>query len=191
VLARRSLLTMLALALLVPACTEEESPGDGSQTPTQTQPPSESPTATDTATSSPTPEPAPVLEDGRHYVFIKTIKTGTDPKVIRFDLAAFLTGDEANEAAVEDGVIEPGDSVPNDYYVVNDNPMLRKLPLADDVKVLIVNWDSCCDSIVGELDEVAEAFKTGATEGLYRSISGFWITVKGGIVTKLEEQFVP
>lgn len=47
------------------------------------------------------------------------------------DYAQWLTGEEANRAAIEDGVIEEGDTVPNDYYVRNQNPQLRTLPLAD------------------------------------------------------------
>ena len=39
-----------------------------------------------------------------------------------FDLAYFLTGDAANQAAAEHGDETP---VPNDYYIVNDNPSLR------------------------------------------------------------------
>jgi hypothetical protein len=51
------------------------------------------------------------------------------------DYAQWLTGDEANQAAIEDGEIPEGDTVPNDYYIRNQNPQLRTLPLAGDVSV--------------------------------------------------------
>lgn len=188
---RRLLPAALVLVFLVAACTQQ-TPADGSSpSPDETTTPTTAPSPEETSTAEASPEPEPVLEDGRHIVFIVSIKTGTDPMRIRFDLAEMLTGEEANEAAVEDGVIAPGEPVPNDYYIRNENPKLRKLPIADAAKVKIVNWDDCCDSIAGDLDQVAEAFATGATDGLYRSISPFWITVKDGVVVKLEEQYLP
>ncbi len=43
-------------------------------------------------------------------------------RYIRIDYATMLTGDAANEAAIADGVIEPGETVDNDYYISNVNP---------------------------------------------------------------------
>jgi len=53
------------------------------------------------------------------------------------DYAQWLTGIEANQAAIEDGDIPEGDTVPNDYYIRNQNPQLRTLPLAGDVAVML------------------------------------------------------
>lgn len=53
------------------------------------------------------------------------------------DYAQWLTGDEANQAAIEDGEIPEGETVPNDYYIRNQNPQLRTLALADNVSVVL------------------------------------------------------
>lgn len=45
------------------------------------------------------------------------------------DYAQWLTGEEADRAAIEDGFIEEGESVPNGYYIRNQNTQLRTLPL--------------------------------------------------------------
>lgn len=49
------------------------------------------------------------------------------------DYAQWLTGDEADQAAIEDGEIAEGESVPNGYYIRNVNPQLRTLTMADGV----------------------------------------------------------
>jgi hypothetical protein len=52
------------------------------------------------------------------------------------DYAQWLTGEEAAQAAYEDGVIDSvEEGVPNDFYIRNANPLLRTLPLAPDVVV--------------------------------------------------------
>jgi spore germination protein GerM len=53
------------------------------------------------------------------------------------DYAQWLTGEEANRAAIEDGEIAEGDTVPNDYYIRNLNPQLRTLPVADGVTLFL------------------------------------------------------
>ena len=40
---------------------------------------------------------------------------------MRFDPALWLSGATANRAAIEDGVIRPGETVPNDYYIRNES----------------------------------------------------------------------
>jgi hypothetical protein len=54
-----------------------------------------------------------------------------------FDLAYFLTGDAANQAAAEHGDETP---VPNDYYIVNDNPLLRTTPISPSVEIDAIDW---------------------------------------------------
>ncbi len=56
---------------------------------------------------------------------------------IAADYAQWLTGEEANRAAVEDGEIAAGESLPNDYYIRNQNPQLRTLPVASDFAVML------------------------------------------------------
>ena len=40
---------------------------------------------------------------------------------MRFDPALWLSGQTANRAAIEDGAIPPGETVPNDYYIRNES----------------------------------------------------------------------
>lgn len=193
---RRFAVVLLALALLGVGCSKT---GDGSAGGS----PSASPTPVPTA-ESPTPSPAnspieppapssapsPELEDGRHFGYIQSVDITTVPYTMVFDLAYFLTGQEAIDAAKEHGDEYPP---PNDYYVVNDNPKLRTLPFGPEITITIVNWENCCDSIPGVLEPFVEAFqKKKPPLGNYRgTFSGYWLTVKGGEVVAIEEQYLP
>ena len=53
-------------------------------------------------------EPSP-LPDGRHFGYIQTIDVMSPSATLTVDTAEFLTGDEANRAAAEDGAIEEGE----------------------------------------------------------------------------------
>lgn len=136
--------------------------------------------------------PAPELEDGRHFGFVQSVDPAGASMV--FDLAYFLTGEEANQASEAHGGENP---VPNDYYIVNDNPRLRTLSLSPDLRVLLVDWDHCCDRFVRiDLEDFAAAIAAEdpvTIDGrlFYGSLSPFWLTVQGGLVTKIEEQYLP
>ena len=63
---------------------------------------------------------------------------------VEIDYVAMYTGDEAIEKALEDGsdvveMDEHGDYyIPNDYYIRNNNPVLRTFPLANDCEVYMI-----------------------------------------------------
>jgi hypothetical protein len=167
----------------------------GATGPTATGSPPTSPSTTVSATPSPSPSPAPEepeLEDGRHFGFIESVDV--DGLALEFDLAYFLTGEEANAAAEEHGDEVP---VPNDYYIVNDNPKLRTLGVAPNLEIVLYDWDRCCDeTIEGSLEGLAEAINGGepvTVDGhLYQGpLSPYWLTVEGGAVTRIEEQYLP
>jgi hypothetical protein len=139
----------------------------------------------------PPPTEDAALEDGRHFGYVRAVDV--ESHTIVFDLAIWLSGDEADRAYQEAG----GEGkVPNDYFVVNENPRLREVPLAEDVRLLLLNWNRCCDSFFdGDLDLFAEAIseQTDVTDGdvIYRGISSWWITVEDGTVVEIEEQYTP
>ena len=117
------------------------------------------------------------LEDGRHYGFWSTFEIGDTVAFGEFDLAYFLIGADAEAAAAE-----RGDEVNNDYYVVNDNPRLRTLIAKGDTEVLVL-------TNVGAPDLAPTNVADFAVDR--HPTSGFWVTITDGIVTKIEEQFVP
>ena len=137
------------------------------------------------------PTPAAALEDGRHFGYVRSVDV--DGGAIEFDLAYFLSGEEANQAYQAAGGTGP---VPNDHFVVNDNPMLRTFALAPDVRLRLLDWNHCCETFFdGDLALFAQAIgeQADVADGdlLYRGQSQWWITVENGVVTEIEEQYSP
>ena len=142
------------------------------------------------------PVPTPVqevpLEDGRHFGFVRSVDVSG--RTIEFDLAYWLSGEEANHAYQE----ATGDTgpAPNDHFVVNDNPKLRTLPLSPELRLRLLDWNHCCDTFFdGDLALFAQAIQTQGdiTDGdlIYRGQGQWWITVRDGVVTEIEEQYSP
>ena len=192
----RLIAPLLALALLVTACADEgegggptAASGPTSETGT-TGPTGGSPTPDDTPTESPTV--APELEDGRHFGYVRSVDPGAP--ALEFDLAEFYTGDEANEIAAERGDEVP---VPNDYYIVNDNPRLRTLALSAGLELELLDWNRCCDETFSPtLQEFADAIASGQPTEIgdhlmYGALSQYWLTVEDGVITRIEEQYLP
>jgi hypothetical protein len=139
----------------------------------------------------PAPFPGASLEDGRHFGYVRSVDA--DARTIEFDLAYFLSGEEANAAYQAAGGTGP---VPNDHFVVNDNPRLRTLPLAPDVRLRLLDWNHCCETFFdGDLVLFGQAIEEqgDVTDGdlTYRGQSQWWITVENGVVTEIEEQYSP
>jgi hypothetical protein len=132
-----------------------------------------------------------VLEDGRHFGFIRSVDVAG--RTIGFDLAIWLSGDEADRAWQDAG----GEGqVPNDYFVVNDNPLIRTLALSPDLRLRLIDWNHCCSTFFdGDLATFARAIETrrSVTDGglVYQGQSSWWLTVRGGLVTEIEEQYTP
>ena len=153
------------------------------------------PTGTTTPTGStgvPTGSLEPELEDGEHFGFVERVNA--EGKTMVFDLAYFLTGEEANEAAAERGLEVP---VPNDYFIVNDNPKLRTLALAPGLELALLDWNHCCDEFfAGDLTTFETAINTGEQvtvgDDVYLgALSQYWVTVEDGAVVRIEEQYLP
>jgi hypothetical protein len=182
---RIALAAAVALAVAATACTDDGPTGaSGTQTPAQTTSSGPSPDPTETSTESEPPAPPPVIEEGRHFVFVKR----TRGAMLTFDLAEFYSGDEANQIAEERGDEVP---VPNDVYIVNDNPKLRTVSVADDAAVDVYDWSRCCDEYTRVSFEDFASYVADPTDDFHGSSSPYWIRMRAGEIVKIEEQFLP
>jgi hypothetical protein len=196
VLAAALALSLLVVAGLFALRTDDQASSAGlvpsvPATTTSAKPalPAAVPNASESVSAAATPTLQ--LKDGRHFGYIESIDLETSPATLQFDLAYRLVGEEANQAAAERGYETP---VENDYFIVNDNPKLRTLPLSPDAEILLVDWNWCCDALVTVDPERFQAF-FGRPK--YSSLhprgefSQYWVTVVGGTVVKIEEQYRP
>ena len=156
-----------------------------SATPAETSEPSETPEPTETP--EPSGAPTPSLEDGRHFVYVKSASRSENGKTrVRFDLAYFYQGERAEREATE-----RGDEVVSGYYIVNDNPRLRTLPIADDADVAYIPSAQCCELQTGDVGAWVEAILETNPTDYAGTNAPWWFTVEGGEITRIEQQYLP
>ena len=174
------------LLAATPACASDETPApDGTPltAPTTTATASDSSTPAAEATSSASETAAAVLEDGRHPGHVVEV----DPAAgtVTVDVVQFLTGDAAASAAAEDGgEVQP----PNDYWIRNQNDLLRTLPVAGGARVVTTTLTAAESGDATEPVEV-DLQRLAELPGLEGAL--FWLTVTDGTVVDLEEQYLP
>jgi hypothetical protein len=101
---------------------------------------------------------------------------------VEFDLACWFSGSAAADAAAEDGSESPP---PNDYYVRNDSDQLRSVPVAAGTEVAQLTPTGGPDSTIVD-------YGTWAGEWSSRDYQpSLWLTITGGEVVSIIEQYVP
>ena len=181
-------LSIVAGALIALSDDDEPAQPPGptpSTSPTQTPEPTGSPEPTETP--EPSTSPSPSLGDGHHFVYVETATRTEDGETrVRFDLAYFYEGQRAEREAAE-----RGDEVVSGYYIVNDNPRLRVLPVGDDVEVEYIPSSQCCELQAGDIDAWVDAvLETNPTDYGGTNVP-WWFTVEGGQITRIEQQYLP
>lgn len=136
------------------------------------------------------PAPPTGLADGRHATYLHELDV--PGRTLTVDVIQFLTGQEAIDAYHAEFPEDP-DGPPNDYWIVNANPRLRTLPVSADARVRLVRLaeDGDADLDPGTWDELPEYLAHDRPEDDRLSWNPFWVRVAGGIVTHIEEQYVP
>jgi len=144
------------------------------------------PKATDNQPSA-APSASAVLADGRHAAYLTSLDVGK--KTLTFDKIDFLTGEAAKKEYIKQN---PGqtEGPDNDYLIVNNNPLLRTLPIADSATILIVDMTGGVESKKTTLAALPAYFAPDKGNK-YLWHDPFWLTVKAGQITKIEEQFLP
>ncbi|MDH3306885.1 MAG: hypothetical protein OEO77_05145 [Acidimicrobiia bacterium] len=127
--------------------------------------------------------------------------TEFDGSMVTTDYATFLTGDEATAAAREDGVIGADETVPNDFYIRNDNPTLRELPVSEQAPVVLQTCfldGPCVRQTAVTLEQwsglLAEQSAGGLPDGWQWYGGGalpYWLTLQDGVVVHVAEQYLP
>jgi hypothetical protein len=169
---------------------------NGGETAASATPTSAHPTRVESTRTSPTsrptssPEPSgDEVPDGRYFVQLADLQDLGGHRAIRYDLAYFYTDEEANQVAASRGDETP---VPNGVYIVNDNPKLRTAPLADGFGVRYIPEGSGSETVPAPQDRfLAWLGETEQTDFPPKDITYWWITVDGGEVTKIEQQYLP
>jgi len=126
------------------------------------------------------PAPRPVLADGRYDSYIRTVDSHRNRLVV--DLVQVFDGQAARDAAIADGMARD-EAQYLGVYVRNQNPRLRTLPLARDLRLDLRGGDC-------EAPRNHQLTKLAADA---RSMSGpihtyyFTLTVRAGAVHQVQE----
>jgi hypothetical protein len=124
--------------------------------------------------NAPIVDRVPVLADGRYDAYIRQVNTRGDYLVV--DLVQVVHDQAAVEAAIADGRSRDTAQYLS-TYVRNQNPRLRTLPLAGDLRVDLLG--SCEEPVSHQLNKLAADARTGSYY--------FTLTVAGGAVHRVQE----
>jgi hypothetical protein len=126
-----------------------------------------------------TDDAAPVLEDGDHPAYITKVDGANDRIVV--DVVQVFNDDEAVKAAIADGE-SPAEAKYLTGWVRNENPRLRTLPLAADLKVDLLGT---CEESGSDREAVLTRLADNAKrKGNYY----FMLTVSDGTVQQIQER---
>ncbi len=128
----------------------------------------------------PVPAPRPVLADGRYDSYIRAVDSGRNRLVV--DLVQVFEGQAAVDAAITDGMARDQAQVLY-VWVRNQNPRLRTLPLARDVRLDLLPGD-CIES---RNQQFAKLIKDSRAMSNSRPAYFFTLTVAGGVVHSIQE----
>lgn len=135
-----------------------------------------------------------VGETGRSHGYIRRFYQEQGRYFITVDYVQFLNGEAAvaaarrrNDAQVE---VQNGDtlfSVFDDYYIINDDPRQRTLPLSEQATLTL--WDRTPGIPLSQYQTTtAEALSKGAA--LFEH-APFVVVTQQGVVVSLTEQYIP
>jgi hypothetical protein len=108
---------------------------------------------------------------------------------LTFDLAYLLTDQAAIDAAAAHGDPPPEDG----YYLVNDNPLLRTVPISPDVTVRYIPTGALDQATLkpGTIDGWSAAVNGTAMTDYRDGDAGWWIVIQGGEITSIKQQYFP
>jgi len=172
----RTVLAAAALVLVSASCGGGGGAGESN-------PPEPTQSTTTTAASA-----------GEHFGYIRSVSAAGPATTLAFDEGEFLKGMEAQQAAEEDGVVEPGEAVPNDYYIRNPDKATKTYPIANDARITATRCSLCRNGKPGELGPFLASFmeRRQTYAQPYRGRYGlYWLTIEDGRVVAIDEQYVP
>lgn len=123
--------------------------------------------------------------------------TGIEEGVVSADYVQWLTEEEANIAARDDGAIPADETVPNPFYIRNDNPQIRQLTVSPSAPIVLqacFDPGPCVTTVGVPADQWSDLVGGGEPDDWTWYGGGslpYWLTVRGGEIVQVVEQYLP
>jgi hypothetical protein len=136
---------------------------------------------------------AATLVDGEHTGFIRAF---IDNNVaLSFDDAQWLTGKEAEDAAIEAGHCTEetrAECLPNPFFIKNASSKEERVPVDESVEVTLQTWkmEETGQITAREVDFAEFAALINDSSLHWRSLP-YRLTIANGVVTRIEEIYLP
>lgn len=140
-------------------------------------------------------------EDGVSLAFIKRFSRDNDLPAAEVDFVQWFDGGEAIEAAMEEtgcpreeityGPCAP--SLNNGFYIRNRNTTTQALPIMENLPVYLLthNEQGTFQLTESSLQELTNAFAPGGDDPLSYRPAPYRLLVQQGVVTTIEQVYVP
>ena len=133
----------------------------------------------------------PGLADGRHIGRILAVGSGATPPRLVFDLERYFVGRAARDAAIEDGVIKPGEPLPGNHYIRNSSPQWRILRVSSTALVTLHGYRGVPGPTTVSLSAFERILSSKAAADERVRHDPFWIRISGGQVVAIRQQPYP
>jgi len=131
----------------------------------------------------------------RTFGHISSLTRKDDLYEMRFDPAWFTSGVTANVAAAEDGVVAPGEPVPNDNYRIEEGHRLLTYLVPADAHVTVLTRQGDPANLGATpitVAELAQLVDGQRPVELFEPLdTGVWIRVNIDTVCALDQQYQP
>jgi hypothetical protein len=131
----------------------------------------------------------------RTFGHVRSLMRSAGRWVMRFDPEWFTSGLTANVAAAEDGVVQPGEPVPNDNYRIDEGHRLLTYLVAPSARVTVITRHGNPAQLGATPISVAQLAALVRGErpiDLFEPLdTGMWIRVRVDSVCAIDQQYQP
>ncbi len=137
------------------------------------------------------PVPGHGLPDGEAFYWVEGVSAGG----FIIDPAEFLTGEAAVAAATEDGVIAPGEDLPNDFYIRNSDESTSLVTSAPDASYSMLLFDTAgsISPTAVDYDQLVAILQGTGTDayGVYEGTFPADVILEDGVIVQIGQVYLP
>lgn len=120
------------------------------------------------------------------------VTLGETPGTLLFNEVTILYGAEADAAAISDGVIAEGSTLPSGFYIFDEDPLaITEIPLV--AEPFVVLFDTAIEAVPVSFDSFVGFLGGSTSTGYYGNLptEPYWLLIDGGEAVQIQQQYVP